>query len=67
MPVTRVSFSYLKDEDFVTFRTLEPDGPSVVWLRIGNTTKRELLDRFAPNLSQIVEALEKGDKLVEVT
>ena len=55
-----------KDEDFVTLSTLEPDGPPLVWIRIGNTTKRELLARLNPHLRNIIEALENGEKLVEV-
>jgi predicted nuclease of predicted toxin-antitoxin system len=54
------------DEDFVILRTLERDGPAIVWLRTGNTTKRVLLARMAATLPAIVQALEHGERLIEV-
>ncbi len=32
-----------KDEDFVIRRTFATDGPTVVWVRCGNTSRRQLL------------------------
>ncbi|MGZ8190407.1 MAG: DUF5615 family PIN-like protein [Methylococcaceae bacterium] len=55
-----------KDEDFVVFHSIYPDGPSVIWIRIGNTTKQALLEWFEPLFPAIVKTLERGDKLVEV-
>ena len=54
-----------KDEDFAVHRLLR-EGPSVVWVRIGNTRRRELLDRFEAELPKIVAALERGESLVEL-
>ena len=55
-----------KDEDFVHLRTLKPDGPALVWVRVGNTTRRELLASFARLLPQIEQALLAGETLVEL-
>lgn len=55
-----------KDEDFVTLATLQPEQAQVVWIRLGNTTRRGLLQWFAPLLPSIEEALERGERLVEV-
>jgi predicted nuclease of predicted toxin-antitoxin system len=55
-----------KDEDFVTMRALQMQGPAVVWVRVGNTTRRVLLARFATLLSQILAALERGETIVEI-
>ena len=55
-----------KDEDFVTLTTLQPGQVQVVWIRVGNTTKRSLLEWFAPLLPAIEEALARGDNLIEV-
>ena len=55
-----------KDSDFVVMRALEPVGPAIVWLRIGDTTKRALLQRLALLLPEIVTAIEKGETMVEV-
>jgi predicted nuclease of predicted toxin-antitoxin system len=45
---------------------LVPDGPSVVWIRTGNTRKLQLLENFARALPLLVTRLESGDKLVEL-
>lgn len=55
-----------KDEDFVHLRTLKPDGPSLVWVRVGNTTRRELIAWFARILPEIERALLAGERLIEV-
>jgi predicted nuclease of predicted toxin-antitoxin system len=54
-----------KDEDFAVHRLLR-EGPSVVWIRIGNTRRVELLRRIEAELSAIVTALEQGETLVEI-
>lgn len=56
-----------KDEDFAVRRILLADGPSIVWVRRGNTTRRELLNWFEPLLPTIVEALERGEPLIEIS
>ena len=55
-----------KDEDFVHLRTLNPEGPTLVWVRVGNTTRRELLAWFGRLLPDIEQALIAGERLVEV-
>ena len=55
-----------KDEDFAQRRALAPDGPQVVWLRIGNTRREPLLRWFASVFPQVLAALERGEPLVEV-
>ena len=54
-----------KDEDFAVHSLLH-DGPSVVWVRIGNTRRVELLRRFDAELPMIVAALERGETFVEL-
>jgi predicted nuclease of predicted toxin-antitoxin system len=55
-----------KDFDFVRLQSLEPEGPSVVWLRMGNTRKKQLLERMLKIMPIIVEGLENGQKLIEI-
>lgn len=55
-----------KDEDFAIRRLLTQEGPSVVWIRTGNTRRVELLRRMEAEFSTIVSALERGDTLIEV-
>lgn len=41
-------------------------GPAVVWLRVGNTSRRALISWLGPFLPAIVGDLQKGERLVEV-
>ena len=54
-----------KDEDFAVHLLLY-DGPPVVWVRVGNTRRGELLRRFEAELPRIVTALERGESLIEL-
>jgi len=56
-----------KDEDFVTMRALNNSGAAVVWVRLGNTTRRALLGRFAEVFPTILAALERGDTILEIS
>ena len=55
-----------KDEHFAERRARSGDGPSIVWIRVGNVSRRELLTWFRFRLPVIVEALERGDTLIEI-
>lgn len=55
-----------KDEDFQQRSLQVGHGPKIVWLRVGNTSNRALLEWFVPLWPPIVEALERGEVLVEV-
>jgi len=45
---------------------LATDGPVVVWIRLPNTRKSDLLARFEIILPEILSALGRGETLVEV-
>ena len=55
-----------KDEDFAARSAQAKTGPVVVWLRVGNTTNRALLEWFAARWPGIAQLLEQGGRLVEV-
>jgi len=58
-----------KDEDFEdrSSRLTEIGKvPSVVWIRLGNTTKRALLIWFSNLLPEITQRLEAGEQLIEI-
>jgi predicted nuclease of predicted toxin-antitoxin system len=55
-----------KDEDFVTLRALQSEGPSVVWVRVGNSTRDTLIGAISSALPAIIGALERGETIVEV-
>jgi len=56
----------IKVEDSLTLRALRSVGPSIVWVRIGNTTREELLRIMKSALPEIMAALERGERVVEV-
>ena len=55
-----------KDADFAALRTASPNCPSVLWLRIGNTTNIALWAHIEPLLPDIIQALEAGERLIEI-
>ena len=56
-----------KDEDFAILRTERRNSrPAIVWLRVGNTRRGELLRWFEPLLPRVIDRLERGEKLIEV-
>ena len=55
-----------KDGDFARRKLLATVSPCVVWLRLRNTRRRQLLVWFAAALPEIERALAQGETLVEV-
>lgn len=55
-----------KDEDFPVDRILR-SGPSIIWIRMGNTRRVDLLQRFDREFASIVAALERGESIVEIS
>lgn len=55
-----------KDEDVARRRAMADAGPTIVWVRVGNTTRRVLLEWFRLRLPSILDALRRGERLVEV-
>lgn len=56
-----------KDEDFAQRKVLAATGPAVVWIRLPNTRRRDLLAWFETILPDVVAALARGETLIEVT
>lgn len=42
------------------------EGPQILWVRLGNTRKGELLSWFEARLPEVEEALARGEPLVEL-
>jgi predicted nuclease of predicted toxin-antitoxin system len=55
-----------KDEDFADLVRRTATGPSVLWLRTGNGTTRDLLALLDPLWSRIEARLASGERLIEV-
>jgi len=55
-----------KDEDFVALARREAAGPRVVWIRIGNISNDALWRTLEPLLDEITQALNAGERIIEV-
>jgi predicted nuclease of predicted toxin-antitoxin system len=55
-----------KDEDFAQRKALDDEGPKVVWIRLPNTRKQALLAWFERALPMILQAIERGETLIEL-
>jgi predicted nuclease of predicted toxin-antitoxin system len=55
-----------KDEDFALRRTHADAGPAIVWLRRGNSSRRDLPVCFEPLLPTVIDLLSRGEPLVEI-
>jgi predicted nuclease of predicted toxin-antitoxin system len=55
-----------KDEDFARRRGLTASGPIVIWIRLPNTRRRDLLAWFEGVLVDVLAAVEHGETLIEV-
>ena len=56
-----------KDEDFARRKVLTRGGPVVIWIRLPNTRRSDLLAWFDALLPMILSALQRGDTLIELT
>jgi predicted nuclease of predicted toxin-antitoxin system len=56
-----------KDEDFAQLKALAAAGPTVIWIRVPNTRRRDLLAWFAAVLPAVLSAVGRGETLIELT
>jgi len=56
-----------KDEDFQALANRQSSIPSqVIWVRLGNCRKVQLLEAFSKILPALLEALAAGDAVIEI-
>lgn len=55
-----------KDDDFAIRASVNQDGPTVVWARIGNIGKQALPHWIEPMLPLVIREIEAGEKLIEL-
>ena len=55
-----------KDEDFSIMISLGVQAPVIVWIRVGNTRRRALIEWFEPLVDHVIEMIETGNRLVEL-
>lgn len=56
-----------KDEDFSQRAMRNADGPQVVWIRTGNTRRTALMQWFAELLPSVIAALDRGERVIEIS
>ena len=62
----RPSVIVTKDEDFPLRRMLSVTGPTILWLRVGNCSNRELIRCIDTLWDDILARLNAGEVIVEV-
>lgn len=55
-----------KDRGFEELATREPEGPQIVWLRVGNVTKQSLVEWLGSRWPRVEESLVARSRIVEV-
>jgi predicted nuclease of predicted toxin-antitoxin system len=55
-----------KDEDFALLKAANPEGPKVIWIRIGNAIRRVLFARLDEAWPAVIEMVNEGHELIEV-
>jgi predicted nuclease of predicted toxin-antitoxin system len=55
-----------KDEDFPDQALLGGPAPVIVWVRVGNTTRRALLEWFEPLVDRVIAMIDSGEQLIEL-
>lgn len=55
-----------KDEDFLFLATRPDDSGRLLWLRLGNTRKAELLGAIFPRMPEIEAIFAEGQRIVEL-
>ncbi|MGH7045193.1 MAG: DUF5615 family PIN-like protein [Stellaceae bacterium] len=55
-----------KDEDFAARRWRAADGPTIVWLRVGNCSRTSLIRWLVPLLASIETFVQAGEPVIEL-
>jgi predicted nuclease of predicted toxin-antitoxin system len=66
LAITDPAVIITKDEDFVVLQQMEPEGPAIIWVRFGNTSRRDVIARFEAAMPEIIDGLQRGERLIEL-
>jgi len=56
-----------KDRDFLTIRAAADRGPTIVWIRSGNASNRDLIEQVTAALPAIIAAITRKEAVIEVS
>lgn len=62
---SRAAVLVTKDRDFSLLRAAKRQGPTVLWVRVGNIDNRALIRQFLNSMPQISEAVAQGEAVIE--
>lgn len=62
---SRATVLVTKDRDFSIRRASRNDGPTILWIRVGNTDNRTLISQILRALPAIRAAVERGEAVIE--
>ncbi len=54
-----------KDRDFPLRRAARNDGPTILWVRVGNISNRKLIELALQALPAIIEAIKRKETVIE--
>jgi predicted nuclease of predicted toxin-antitoxin system len=63
--ISRSAVLVTKDRDFPLRRAARNDGPAILWVRVGNTSNRKLIDLMLRALPAIIDAIERDEAVIE--
>jgi len=63
--ISRSAVLVTKDRDFSLRRAARNDGPAILWVRVGNASNRKLIEQALRALPAIVDAIERGESVIE--
>jgi predicted nuclease of predicted toxin-antitoxin system len=64
--ISRSAVLVTKDRDFPILRAANNDGPTILWIRVGNTDNATLIARILRALPSVVAAVERGEAVIEL-
>ena len=63
--ISRSAVLITKDRDFPLFRAATNAGPAILSVRVGNTDNRTLIAQMLRSLPAIIDAVERGETVIE--
>jgi predicted nuclease of predicted toxin-antitoxin system len=63
--ISRSAILVTKDRDFPLRRAARNDGPAILWVRVGNTSNRKLIELVLRALPAIIAAIERDEAVIE--
>ena len=63
--ISRSAVLVTKDRDFPIRRAASNDGPTILWVRVGNMSNRKLIELALQALPAIIDAIERDEAVIE--